>query len=259
MSALPLLVTDDERAQHDAQGTELAYWAASCLVTDHYSFSVAVEWLRDVVAPMKRQIAEQFRPRIQQAHALHKGLVADEKKFLEPVERAERVVRERIALYEQECERERRALEETARLERERLASEEAARVAALERQLVREAEERQLTQAVAAEAAGDRETAARLLEAPPVVPVIAPRPVFVPPPAVAAPKAQGVSFRDDWSAEVVDLLALVKAVASGHQPLALLQANVPALNQMAKALKGSMAVPGIRVTSRRITSVRGA
>lgn len=49
------------------------------------------------------------------------------------------------------------------------------------------------------------------------------------------------------WRAEVVDLMALVQAVASGSVPLAALQANQPFLDQEAARDQQALAVPGVR------------
>ena len=60
--------------------------------------------------------------------------------------------------------------------------------------------------------------------------------------------------MREVWSAEVSDLAALVRAVADRKAPAGLVLANQQALDQLARALKETMAVPGVRV--RKQTSV---
>jgi membrane peptidoglycan carboxypeptidase len=67
--------------------------------------------------------------------------------------------------------------------------------------------------------------------------------------PVIAAPvqKTAGISTRSNWTAEVVDLMELVKAVAAGTHPLSLLQADTAKLTQMAKALKSELNIPGVR------------
>src|SRR5678816_4661070 len=107
----------------------------------------AARWLQDAVLPIKRRIADTFRPRIQQAHELHKGLVADERRFLAPVEGAERVVRGKLAEYEELQRRRQREAEEAARRERERLEREERERVAAEARRLEDEARQARLAE----------------------------------------------------------------------------------------------------------------
>jgi hypothetical protein len=47
--------------------------------------------------------------------------------------------------------------------------------------------------------------------------------------------------------------MALVKAVAAGTQPLALLEPNMPALNKMATALKSAMNIPGVKAEERKV------
>jgi hypothetical protein len=60
--------------------------------------------------------------------------------------------------------------------------------------------------------------------------------------------RAAGTQMRYTWKAEVTDLDALVKAVASNTMlPSNLLQVNQPALNALAKALGGKGKVPGVR------------
>lgn len=258
-TTVALVVSQQERAEGDQQGLQIATEATALVVKDQPSFEAAVAWLRDTVAPLKAKIADTFRPRIQQAHELHKGLLADERRFLGPVLDAERLVRGRCATYEQAVEDQRKAAEAAARREQERLEAEERARVAAEQKRLQAEAEERRLAEAAKAEEAGDKATAERLISAPVVVPAVAPRPVFVPPPSIAAPKAEGYSSRDAWSAEVTNLMALVKAVAAGKAPLSYLKADEVALNGVARALKNAMNVPGVKAVQRRTSSVSRA
>lgn len=171
---------------------------------------------------------------------------------------AESTLKARMAAYEQEQERRRREAEEAARREQERLEREERERAAAEEARLRREAEDRQLADAAAAEAAGDTATARRIIEAPVAAPTVTPAPVFVPPaPVAVAPRVDGVSFRVNWRAEIVDLKALVQAVAAGRAPAALVKADEVALNGMARSLKGAMQVPGVRVVNQRTAAVR--
>lgn len=74
----------------------------------------------------------------------------------------------------------------------------------------------------------------------------------------IAAPeKADGVSYRDAYSAEVVDLMTLVKAVAEGKAPISYLEANTTALNGWARATKGAEALPGVKVVVQSIQARR--
>ena len=60
-----------------------------------------------------------------------------------------------------------------------------------------------------------------------------------------------GEGRQDYYSAEVIDLKTLVDAVAAGKQPLSLLQPDMTTLNKMARALKETMAIPGVTAKKR--------
>ncbi len=121
---------------------------------------------------------------------------------------------------------------EKARAEEERRKAEEAAR---------REAEEAQLRAAEALQKEGLTAAADAVLDAPVVVPKV----------EVAAPeKAEGVSYRDVWGAEVTCLSELVKAVAEGKAPIGAIQANESYLGQWARMSKGTETIPGVKVTN---------
>lgn len=77
--------------------------------------------------------------------------------------------------------------------------------------------------------------------------------------PEVSAPtKMAGIGSRVTYSAEVVDLLELVKAVAAGQAPLDCLAADMSFLSAQARAFKrvGSL-YPGVEAKSDRSLSVR--
>jgi hypothetical protein len=121
---------------------------------------------------------------------------------------------------------------EKVKAEEERRKAEEAAR---------REAEEAQLRAAEALQKEGLTAAADAVLDAPVVVPKV----------EVAAPeKAEGVSYRDVWGAEVTCLSELVKAVAEGKAPFGALQANDTFLGQWARLTKGTESLPGVKVTN---------
>lgn len=129
--------------------------------------------------------------------------------------------------------------EEQRRQEEQRKAEEEARK----------RAEEEALEQAAAAEQAGDTELAAQILE----------EPVEVAPVRVAStvPRSSTAFSRETWSAEVTDIMALVKAVAAGTVPIAAIKADTVFLNNQARALKKTMNYPGVRAVSSKSMSGR--
>lgn len=207
----------------DRKATALATRSAEITVTDQTSYAVAAEFLIGV-KKYREEVAEAYDAVIEAAHKTHKAALAKKKQYDDPANAAEREVKGKMATWQQAEQAKLDAQARAAEAEQRRL--EEDARVA----------------EAAALEQAGDGETAAAVLAAPAFVPpVIAPR---------AAPKVAGVSMRDNWSAQVTDLRALVKAVAAGQADLGLLLPNQPALNARAKAEKAHLAVPGVRAVN---------
>lgn len=73
--------------------------------------------------------------------------------------------------------------------------------------------------------------------------------PVVVQRVEVAAPAMDsGTSLRTYYSAEVKDLMALVKSVAEGKTPLFYIMADQSKLDQWARLSKGAEAIPGVEV-----------
>lgn len=159
------------------------------------------------------------------------------------LEDAERIIKGKMLAYTTEQERiaaaERRAQEAAIRAEQERLAKEAAEREAAA------------ASEAAALMAAGDENGAAEVqakaaIEAISLASVSTVMTVTQAAPAVA--KVSGVSTRTTWKAETINKAELVAYVAANPQFLHLLDVNTSALNQLAKAMKETLALPGVRV-----------
>lgn len=168
------------------------------------------------------------------AFKAHKEMVAAEKEYLEPIQKALETINGKVLAF---------------KAEQDRKAREEAERLAAEARRLE---EDRKLHEAAAAEAAGDKEGAEAILNEP-----VAPVSLTV---ESDVAKVSGVGTRSTWSAEVYDLKALVKWVAArmDSEPavLAYLQPGQVALNKIAQAQKKLMRIDG--VTAKEKTSLSG-
>lgn len=108
------------------------------------------------------------------------------------------------------------------------------------------------------AEKAGDAKTAdeaAVALEIADVAPITQ---------IVPATKAKGITTRENWKAEIVDLKALVVAAGKASEAgddnlLGYLCADTKALGSVARALKGAARIPGVRIYCEELLSVRTA
>ena len=129
---------------------------------------------------------------------------------------------------------ERRKREEEERIARE--AAEEQAREEALQR-------------AIDLAAAGEDEAAEAVLEEP-----IVAAPVII---AASAPKPTGSVARKNYDIEITDLKALVAAVVAGQVPLMTVVANESFIRGLAKTMKESFAMPGVKLVVTESTSFR--
>lgn len=194
--------------------------AEQIVIATDADYSNAANDLKDIKAKsaeIEAQRRELKRP-IDEAAAKVQAFFRGPLDFLT---RAESILKRKLLAYQQEQERKRREeqarLEEQARKERERIAA-----------------------QAAKAAAAGKAEKAQALEEraATVVAPIIQRDP----------PKVTGLSTRENWRAECIDILALARAVAEGRAPVAYLQANDKVLGQQARSLKAQFVCDGVRV-----------
>lgn len=183
------------------------------------------------IAGRRKAIEEFFEPLVKAANAAHKALTSKRAAVLAQLEAPERLLRNRLASYQQEQERQRLTLQGQAL---------EAAR---------QEAERQKYAAAEAAMDKGELERAERILDGP--APMVAPA-------VVEQPEAlNGVSFTENWTAEVDDLATLVAAVAAGRVQLPAVMADMKVLNQMARSLKSAFNVPGCHVVCQKVARVR--
>jgi hypothetical protein len=93
-------------------------------IVDDENYQHASMILTKVIKPMAAEIKSTFRPIIEKAHASHKEACAQEKRHLEPLAKAEVIIKNKISVYLDEIDRKQR--EERARLEAEAKAQQEA-------------------------------------------------------------------------------------------------------------------------------------
>ena len=221
----------DQQKEIENQALALKAKADGFQIVSQEDYNLANDFGKRIKQSMKT-IDEYCDPVIDAAHKAHKAACDQKKALYAPFEAAKKIVdAKQIEWYRKE---QARAAEELRK-------SEEEAR---------RKAEEEALANAQALQDAGMTQAAEAVLDTPVVIQKI----------TVAEPiKAGGESFRETWGSEVVDLMALVKAVAAGTQPLAYLEPNTTALNSAARMFKGTVQIPGVKITSETIIARRSA
>lgn len=211
--------------------------ASALAIIDDASYLRGAELLKGIKA-LRVEVDEAFDPIVQAAFRAHRTACDQKRKAEAPLAEAERVIKARMVEWDDAQERARKA--EQRRLEAEARRQEEESRLnlaAEMEREgkafgdeaLVREAHD--------------------LIEQP-IVPVVAPVPK-------ATPQVSGQHFTTTWSAQVTNLLELVRFVAAHPSHVGLLQANVPALNAQARSLKEHLAIPGVRAIPTKTVASR--
>lgn len=179
---------------------------------------------------LRSKVDQTFDPIIQKAHAAHKEAVGQKKSHELPLIEAEGILKRAMLTFQDE--QSRKAREEQARLE-----------------ERARKEREKLEARAAAAEAAGKVEKAAELQTRAETVatPIV----------TIETPKVAGIATRETYKAVVFDKMALIRAVAAGEVPDAVLNYDQAVLNAQARALKGALSYPGIRVETVQSISSR--
>lgn len=237
--------------------------AKAVKVTDSQTYTAAcILWKQ--IGEMITEVKNTFDPICDAANKAHKAATAKRAQYLDPLVAVHKEVKQLTSAYDAEQERIRKAEEdrlrkiaednerERRRVEQERLDAERKAE------------EDRLLAEAQAAKDRGDNDTAELLTNAAVETSeaikeqsaAIAQEPIYVAPVVVqkTTPKmAGGPVYREVWAAQVTDIKALCLAVATGKVSPESVTANMPVLNKLAVALKGTMNVPGVKAYSKRV------
>lgn len=242
---------DGERAViQSRQGleTESTIWASRAQglqVTDKQSYLNASHLLTSV-KHFRAEIAKFFAPHIaaametkRKAEAARKALADEQARMEGPLVEAEGSLKRSLLSWD--------AAQEQARIEEERqlqAVAREQAEAVTLAAAAALEAE---------ATATGDvamLQEAHDILEQPMDTPVVVVK--------KAMPKVEGVTYRDNWKAsDAVDVKTLAAAVAAGTVPTTFILPNMTALNQFARATKGTQVIPGVKVWNDRQIAAR--
>jgi hypothetical protein len=204
--------------------------AQALTVTDEASFGTAMELGADC-ARRSKHIEEVFKPAREATHRAWKAVTETIASFVNPLDAARKLVTDKGKAWKRIEDAKRQAEADEA------------------QRLVQAQAEEARLRAAVQLESTGRQALADAVLAEPVKSPVVR---------AVAVVQPKGTSVRENWQAEVVDLAALVKAVAEGKCGLGFVQANDSALRLWAKMTRGKEQIPGVRVWDEGTVAFRG-
>ena len=173
------------------------------------------------LAALEKQIEEHCRPAISQAHDLHKRLMADMKKFLNPVQEARRLVKKKIGDYWEACEKKRIELQKQQDRER---------------REAERAEKERIQKEIDAAKAAGDSDRVKELKEEK--------ASVYVPPAEDVQGAAQATGVR------IQGYRYDVQVINSALVPREFCEPSEKLIRKFAQEKEGKVRIPGVKITA---------
>jgi len=201
-------------------------------IEDQVTYDLAVEELKAAHA-LEQEIIKHHEPMKKAAFEAHKTICAQEKSLLAPITEAKAIYSHAIG----DWDARQREKEEA---ERRRLEAEERKRQ-----------EEAALAEAEAALAEGaSQDEALAILEAPVAAPRVLPAPSYT--------RAAGIRNPTYYSAEVVNLNALIQAVAKNPAMVGYLLPNMTVINALARAQKEVFNLPGCRLKKETKAGVSG-
>ncbi|RJO61082.1 MAG: hypothetical protein C4542_07290 [Dehalococcoidia bacterium] len=197
------------QAQNFDDALSLTTQAKGLKVIDNNTLKAADEMLA-TVKDTRKQVSAYFKPLCDQAHKMHKDLLAKMKEVDTPLAEAEMYLKGQAVAYI--AEQERKQKEEEERLRKLQ--------------------EEEQLKAAIQAEEHGAPEVAEAILEESTVMPA---------PMAAPAPKLANGTLREEWKWEITDPNLI---------PREYLKLDEVKINGVVRAMKKATNIPGIRVYS---------
>lgn len=209
--------------------------AKMIVVKDQGSLRLANDFFLTIKA-LRKKISDTFDPIISKAYAAHQEAIKQKKGIELPLIVAENYLNLQITDYKRGQDRLRAEEEEKNRLE--------AIRIEAEKRQ---KEENERLAQATILEASGAHEEAESLIneaieeKEKPIEP-------YIPPPATPKIELNGATMKMYYSAKVINLEKLIKAVAEGKAPVNSLEPNMTVLNGLARSLKKEMKLDGVEL-----------
>lgn len=193
-------------------------------ITDAESKETAVGYGR-LLQASEKELAKLFTETKQTIDAIKKPVLEAERTDLGEIKTAKDALGVIVQAYNRQQER--------IHQEALRKAQEEARKAA----------EEQRLAEAIHAEAIGEKDEAEQILNEP------------VLPPAVivqkSVAKVAGEVGKHTYSAQITDLMALVKAVAAGVVPIQAIKGDEPWLNSQARAFRQGLNYPGVTVLAK--------
>lgn len=227
-----IVITNPQTSGVSSMGDTIVRSVSALVVNDAESHAEAQVMLQSI-KKIRAKVDDLFKEPTKLAYQTHRSFVAASKKLTDPLDSARKALIGKVVAYE-EIEA-KRAQEEADRLAEEQRKRDEEAAIAA----------------AVEAESDGDSELADEILEEQ----ELAPEPVVIPAPRVST--VSGISSTTRYSAECVNMLELITHIVEHPEHIEAVRINQTYINQLARAQRNNLRLPGVKVLSETSKSVR--
>ena len=206
--------------------------ARAIVVSDQESYNHAAKALASI-AKTEKEVKAHHAPMKTTAHEAHRAAVAAEKKFLDPLNEAKKIIKSNIVQWT--------TAQAKIKLDEENRRRHEAEKIE----------EEERLARAIKAEKDGQSKTQVeKILETPKEIITKPVEPTFE--------KSSSVITKTTWKAEVTNIIDLCQAVVDGKATTDMISANMSVLNQMARQYKDELRIPGVKAVPDTNVAVRG-
>ena len=226
LKAAPDIPDAEEVGKSRAMAARVMRLATELVITDQASYETGVALakactvaIQSVEKPEAGSRMAKVQEQKENAHSLHKFFTGLISSLVDPYKQARAIADGKTTKwFREETERRRQEAERVRREEEKRLADEK-------------------LKLAEKLEAEGRTDEAEATLE----------ESTFVSTAPVVLPKAEGSTHIAKWTYEVVDIMALLRAIVAGTENASLIMVNDKALGAMARSQKEAAKVTGIR------------
>lgn len=223
------LVLDTTESKLGEEVSAIELQAESVVIATDEDYSMAGEAASNVKR-MQKKVEEYWKPMMDSTKKAYDEVLAHKKEMLEPLKKAEQILKGKISGYWLEQERKRKEQEEAMR----KLAEAEA---------------DRKLQEAIDASNAGDTAAAEFAMAEAEVYDTVAATSAF----AKQTPKAKGVSTTKAWKITAIDS----KQVPVEFCGMELRPVDEKLVMQLIKSSKGSINIPGIKYEETVTISVK--
>jgi hypothetical protein len=221
---------EDKTKQVENQGLAIIEKMGGLVISDQESYDLALQYRSELQGYLER-VEAFFEPMRVKAHEAYKEILNKKAEVVKPAKVHLDGLNASIGIFLQSQREKQRKLQEA---EQERLN-------ALAEKQHEREIKKLQ-------KKGYDPESIEMMSQQAVVAPVAEVKPIL---------EQGGISTREQWQGEVVDMMALIKFISKNKRYQHLLQVDQAELNKLARSMRQNLDLPGVNVISKTVVATK--